>query len=158
MRLDAAKASLKTKAITDAFDGIGLTDDTAMPRCRGNVEPVAWEYHVASQLMRCAKKRREKAQAAAVEAGVIFDHKAEPEAVDTNRQVYRGAVVEVTLAVSPGQDSFDIEGFVSGLLKAGVKPALIKRLTTKHTLAGNRIHTFRSSLVVAKSGAATPDA
>ena len=150
MRLDAAKASLKTEAITNAFEGIGTTEETAMPRCRGNVEPIAWEYHAASQLLRLAKKRREKAQAAAVEAGVIFDHKLEPEAVGTNRQVYRGAVIEVTLAVGPGQDIVDHEGFVAGLLKAGVKPALIKRLTAKHTLAGNPIHTFRSSLVIGK--------
>ena len=158
MRLDAAKASLKTEAITKAFESIGYTEETAMPRCRGNVEPIAWEYHAASQLLRLAEKRRKKAQAAAVEAGVIFDHKLEPEEVGTNRQVYRGPVIEVTLAVSPSQDSFDHAGFVAALLKAGVKPALITRLTAKHTRVGNPIHTFRSSLVVGKSPAAEPNA
>ena len=149
MPLDASQAIGKTDAINAAFASIGYVNGSAMPRCRRAKELVAWEYHLASHLLRVAETRRKKAHADAVKAAVIFDHEKFPEPVGTNRLVYAGEVVEISVSVAAPIAGVDHVAFVVDLLKAGVKPALIKRLTAKHTTETRPAHKFVSSLVTA---------
>jgi hypothetical protein len=84
MTLDAAKANALTAAISAAFAAIGTTAATKMPPSKRNTEAVAWEYFVASLLARLAEGRRKRAHAAAVKAGVLFDHEKQPLPVGSN--------------------------------------------------------------------------
>ena len=153
MPLDVARATSTTESLNGAFREIGYGPGTAMPHCRVKHEPAAWEYHVASHLLRIAETRRKRAHAAAVRAGVIFDHERAPEPVGTNRLVYSGPLVEIGVAVAAPIEGIDHAGFVADLLRAGVKPALVKRLTTKHTTETRPAHKFTSSLRTDAAGA-----
>ena len=147
--LNVLKANAKTGAINDAFAAIGRTDPTDMPRSKLNTEPAAWEYHVASHLLRLAEARKKKAHAAAVKAGVIFDHEKEPMPVGTNTLTYAGNVVEISVAVTTPSTRLDAAAFVDDLAAAGVKRALLERLTGEHTKESRAPHKFTSSLVTA---------
>lgn len=169
MPLDATGILTKTEAINGAFHAIGFSGDTTIPRVRtpakGKVKSpaakkrgvdaasaktlAAWEYHVASQLLRIAETRREKAHEAAVKAGVLFDHKEKPEPVGTLRVVYAGTVIEIRLQVVEPIAKLDDVNFIADLVKAGVKPAVLNRLATKHTKVMRPAHKFMSSLVSA---------
>lgn len=169
MPLDATGILTKTEAINGAFHAIGFAGDTTIPRVRtpakGKAKApaakkrgadaasgktlAAWEYHVASQLLRIAETRRERAHEAAVKAGVLFDHKAKPEPVGTLRVVYAGAVIEIRLQVVAPIEQLDPVGFIADLGKAGVSLAVLKRLSAKHTKIMRAAHKFTSSLVSA---------
>jgi hypothetical protein len=113
----------------------------------GAQEESAYEYHVASQLSRFAEARKRKAHAAAVKAGVMFDHLKDPMEPGTAQVVYAGAVIEISVAVGQPVAGIDHDGFVEGLLLAGVKLSLIKRLSARHATDTRPAHTFTSSLV-----------
>lgn len=110
-------------------------------------EASALEYHVASQLNREADARKKKAVAAAIRSGVLFDHLKEPMEPGTSQVIYSGRSVEISVAVGQPIEGVDHDGFVDGLLAAGVKPALIKRLAAKHATETRPAHRFTSSLV-----------
>jgi hypothetical protein len=116
-------------------------------RASTDVRVVAREYHDASVGLRDAEARRKKATAAAVKLGVLPDHERFPLPVGTAEVVYAddGLVISVTV-VAP-ITGWDHAGFVADLLKAGVKPALIKRLDKKHRTETRPAHKFVSSLV-----------
>jgi len=145
--LDAPSANAKAAAINESFAAIGGTGDTRMPRAKGNSEPIAWEYHVASHLLRLADARKKKAQAAAVKAGVIFDHEKQPLCVGTNALVYAGEVVEIVVSVTTAATRLDTAGLFDAFEKAGLKRALIDRLVAKFTSDNRPPHKFVSTLV-----------
>jgi hypothetical protein len=147
MPLDAARAQTLTEAIKAAFDAIGTEGRTSMPPSSSNTDPIAWEYHVASLLLRYAEKRRERATKAAVKAGVLFDHTESPLPIGTERDIYEGKVLAIGVSVVEPQVKFDDEAFVLDLAKAGVKPAVLKRLRHKHTHPFKPIHRFSSRLL-----------
>jgi hypothetical protein len=147
--LDTTRANAKTAAFNEAFAAIGNSIATGMPRSKGNLEPVAWEYHVASHLQRIATARKSKAEKEAVKSGVLFDPEKNPMPVGTNGNIYRGEVVEIGVSVTTPQTRFDAAGFIADLIDAGVRPALIKRLTDKHTLENRAPHKFTSAFVTA---------
>jgi len=109
----------------------------------------AWEYHEASLALRADEVRRTKAQAAAVKAGVLPDHLKFPRPVGTNEVVYADGVLVISVTVFAPIAGVDHAGYVEDLLKAGVKPALIKRLDKKHRTETRPAHKFTSSLVSA---------
>ena len=146
MPIDAARVS---DALTASFAEIGVATSIMQPRSRKNTEPFAWEYHVASLLLRLAEARRRRAIKAAVGAGVIFDHEKEPLAPGSDQVVYAGDVVEIRVAVATPASVLDVPAFLADLAKAGVKPALITRLTNKHTHDNRAPHKFTSSIVAA---------
>lgn len=152
MPLDSTKAITKTEAINAAFLAIGTAgdSDTAMPRERGAkipTEPIAWEVLASKHLRKAAEARYERAVKAAIKAGVIFDHKKAPLPDGTSKVVYKGTIVRIDLAVTTGRAGLDIEGFVEGVIKAGLKPALVTRLLAKHATTTAAPHEFTPSLV-----------
>ena len=146
MPLDAAKATAKINAIIQAFDAIGVVEPTRQPRSRRNNEPVAWEFYVATHLAKLAEARKRQAIAAAVAAGVLFDHEKEPMAVGTERDVYAGDVVQIALVVSNPSRKLDVPGFVDALEKAGVKRKLLLETAEQHTTDSRAPHRFTASL------------
>jgi hypothetical protein len=152
MPLDATRATSKTTAINDALAAIGVEGDTAMPRCKARgvalaEERAAYRLFVAGHCRRRAETEWNAALALAVETGVIFDHREDPEPVGTDRVVFAGLVTEIRVTVAAPIAGVDHAGFVADLLKAGVKPALIKRLTGKHATETRPAHSFKPSLV-----------
>lgn len=131
-----------------------LADDSANARARARAlfsnDPqvaVAWKYHETSLALRAAEVERTKAHAAAVKAGVLFDHLTNPEPVGTSRVVYADTAVAITVTVYAPIVGVDHAGYVADLLKAGVKPALIKRLERKHRTETRPAHKFTTSVV-----------
>ncbi len=147
MPLDVAAATSLTERLNEAFAAIGASNGTAPPRKVNAAEAAAYEYHVSSHLLRIAETRRKRAHAAAVKAGVMFDHERAPEPVGTERVVYAGALVEVSVTVAAPVQGLDHLAFVVGLLEAGVKPALVKRLQARHATETRPSHRFSSTLV-----------
>ncbi len=147
--LDTAAANAKTTAINNAYAAIGNEGDTKSPRAKGNTAPIAWEYHVASHLSRIADARKKKAHAAAVKAGVIFDHEKQPWPFCTNALVYAGEVVEISVSVTTPTSRVDLPALLNDLEKAGLKRWKIDSLVVKHTTDSRTPHKFTSSLVTA---------
>lgn len=139
----------KIEALNAAFAAIGTPagNGTAMPRSRRNLEPIAWEYLAAKHLAKIATARYEKAAREAIKAGVLFDHKAEPQPEGTSSVVYDGDVVRIVLSVTAGRPSIDHDSFCDDLAKRGVDAKILNSLTAKHTSPGSPPHTFTPSLV-----------
>lgn len=146
MPLDATKANAKTEALNDAFATIGMSGLTLMPRSKGNLEPLAWEFHVAAHLVRLADARKKKAQAAAVKAGVMFDPEKQPMAIGTNALIYAGEVVEIAVSVTTPATRLDQDGLIAGLEKAGMKREKINALINANTYENRAPHKFVSTL------------
>jgi hypothetical protein len=145
MPLDAAKTLPKIGAaetINEAFAAIRFPNTARNARDR-----LAEEYWASSLLSRNADARREKAKRAAVTGGVLPDHLARPYPVGTSETVYAGATVTINLKVVPQADRVNTAALVAALEKAGVKPALLKRLVKKHTEKFGGAHIFTASLV-----------
>ena len=150
MTLTVAQATAKTTAINDAFAAIGLTaPDTKMPRSPNNREPVAWEVLTSCLLVQLGERRKTAAIKAAITAGVMFDHKKTPRAAETDKLVYDGDVVRIDLHVGTGSAGIDHDAFVAGLLKGGVKLALIDRLHRECATKTADPHKFTPSIVTA---------
>lgn len=153
MASTVATATAKTDCIIDTFTGIGKADGSDMPRWSGDkadkaAGEAAWEYHVASALLRLAENRRTAAIKAAIKLGVMFDHKKEPLPAGSNRVVYQGPIVEIAVAVADGgRAGLFVDGFVADLVKAKVDPKLVERLRLKNRTETAPSHSFTSSLV-----------
>jgi hypothetical protein len=146
--LTATKANALTQAISDAFAAIGVAGDTRMPRSSANREPVAWEYHVASHLVRVAEARKSLAVREAIAAEVMFDPAKQPMAVGTsNALIYAGDVVEIAVSVTTALTRVNVDAFIAGLIKAKVSPALCERLRGQCTVANRAPHKFSSGFV-----------
>jgi hypothetical protein len=149
MPLDAARANAKTEALNTAFASIGKAGDTVMPRSKGNLEPLAWEYLVASHLKRLAEARKKKAHGEAVKAGVIFDHEKQPAPIGTKALVYAGEVVEIAVNVTTPTTNLDLPAFTEELQKY-MDQKVINRLLNKHTHENRAPHEFVATLATTR--------
>jgi hypothetical protein len=147
--LNPTTALAKTTAINNAFAAIGHTDDTKMPRgAKLNTEPLAWNYHVASHLLRLAEAAKALAVREAVKASVMFDPAKSPLPVGTsNALVYAGDVVEIAVSVTTPATRLDVEAFITALIKAKVSPALLEKTRGACTVENRAPHKFTSGLV-----------
>ena len=151
MPLDAARAVVKTQAITDAFAEIGTVSRTAMPRCTLKAAALAralaaWKLHIAGQLRRLAESAWQQALAGAIKTGTIPDAAKAPEPVGTDRIVYTGQSVIIRLVVVKPIVQVDHAAYVADALAAGVDPKLLRRLEKKHTSETRPAHRFTTSL------------
>jgi len=150
MPMKPAIAAQKTTAIHDAFAAIGAAGETAMPRSKGNREPVAWEYYVACELSSYAETRKKKAIKAAQLADVVFDPEKQPLVPGTSAIVYSGDVVEIKVEVGNPQTRLDMKPFVESLEKAGLDRKKIDALVAKHTIPNRAPHKFRAELATSR--------
>src|SRR5206468_147218 len=93
-----AKNTLVDK-LNMCFAKLGVANGTAMPKSSSNTEPVAWELWCAHHVLTLANKRKEKAEQAAVKAGVIPDKERNPQPAGTKSVIYNGDVVSIALEV-----------------------------------------------------------
>jgi hypothetical protein len=148
MTLTSAAAVVKTTRINLAFARIGNEEDTAMPKSRNNMDPIAWELFIAQHLCRIGDARKKKAVQAAQDAGIIFDPAKDPRPAGTDAMIYQSDAVRVMLKVATPASSIDHVAWVAGLLTQ--KPMLAKLaavLTKNHTQTARAAHTFAASLV-----------
>lgn len=140
-------ANALTKSINDAFAEIGKSPSTAMPRSKGNLEPLAWDYFIAAGLASAAEKRKNDAAKACITAGIMFDHKKQPLGEGTHAKVYEGDVVRIKVDVGTPGKRFDADAFRADLEAKGVDRKLLLKLTEKHTLDNAAPHKFVAELV-----------
>ncbi len=112
-----------------------------------SVRAAALEYHEASVGLRDAEARRKRATVVAVRLGILPDHEKHPLPVGTCEVVYADDGLVISVTVLEPIAGIDHAGYVADLLKAGVKPAVIKRLDKRHKTETRPAHRFTSSLV-----------
>ena len=144
--LDVARANTLTDQFAMAFNEIGHTGESKMPRSKRNDEPIAWEFHVAMHLARLAEARKEKARKNAVKLGVIFDPEKSPLVPGTNALVYAGEVVEIAVSVTTPATRVDVVALGVALVKSGVKEATFARLLKAATVENRAPHKFTATL------------
>jgi hypothetical protein len=140
--LTISQANAKTTSITDAFADIGNTGETVMPRSKAFLDPIAWRFLVAKLLRKAAEAEEGAAIKEAIKAGVLFDHKKNPEESDTARVVYDGEAVRIDLTVGTGRAGIDHDKFVAGLVLAKVDPKLLARLALNCATVTAPPHSF----------------
>jgi hypothetical protein len=148
MPLATEAAVVKTGRINNAFARIGNEEDTAIPKTRNNMDPIAWELFIAQHLCRIADARKKRAVKAAEDAGIVFDPATEPRPAGTTALIYQSDSVLVTLKVATPVKSIDHVAWVAALL--GHRPrlaALAAVLDRDHTVYARAAHTFAASLV-----------
>ncbi len=146
MPLSRAAANDLVGAINADFSGIGASDETAMPASKRNTEPVAYEYYLASHLLRLAEARKKNAIKAAYREHVLFDPEKSPLPTGTHALVYAGDMVEIDVDVGTPATRLDLDGFLTDLETHRVKRDLLKRLVTKHTKDNRAPHKFNATL------------
>jgi hypothetical protein len=109
----------------------------------------ALEYHEASVGLRDAEARRKRAHATAVRLDILPNHMQFPMPVGTAEVVYSDGQIMITVTVAAPITGIDHEGFIAGLLKAGIKASLLRRLQKKYATATAPAHKFISSSVSA---------
>lgn len=145
--LNSTEVNLLMNKVNKAFDNIGKTNGTVMPKSERNTEQVAYEMHIATHLARLAEGRKDAAYKAAMAAGVIPNYREEPRDAGTKESIYCGDVVTIALNVRRGSTQIDGVRLVQDLLESGVDQALVARLATKHTKTSAAPHVFTTLLV-----------
>ena len=146
MAMTSVQANKLTNAINSAFGKIGDSNGTKLPKTESNTDPIAYEYHVASQLDRIAKKRKENAEKACIKEGVMFDSTEHPRKAGTNETVYTGDNVVISVSVNNATDRLDTKMFIAELIEGGVDRALITRAEEVSTKKTRAPHKFTSTL------------
>ena len=121
-------------------------DDTSKRRNISVKDTCALDWHLKAQAKRTATADKDKATRECVRLGVLFDHEKHPKPAGYEGVVYRGAAVTISLKVGNPGDVLDVESFLESLGKH-LKPAVIRRLVTRHRSATAAPHSFSSTLV-----------
>ena len=145
--LQVKKPTLLLNQMRNSFDLLGRGDQ--QPDSNSAREDAAWEYAVASELMRMAKVRKDKAQRAAVEAGALPDTSVETRPPGTHEIVYDGEWVQLMLKVNQPTVATDVTAFEQALRDRKVKQSVIdasKEAAQKVNKAPHQLSAvFRSS-------------
>lgn len=136
-------------AMNVAFDAIGTSAETKMPRRKGgdNRASIAWEYFVSWYLASRARVRHETAKKHAAVAGIIFDHVNHPREEGTNEEIYHGEHVSVWLEVKRGYTRVDPDRMSTYLINKGVDPKLVTDAYMHASTKTRPAHEFKPSLV-----------
>jgi hypothetical protein len=120
MALSSRVSNRLVDVMNTTFASIGYATGMKMPKCESNLATIAWEFFVAKHVLALATKRKDNAEKAAKEAGVLFDNEKDPH-TPGRIVTFSGEVVGVIAEIkSPGQ-RVNIDLFAEHLIKAGVK-------------------------------------
>lgn len=132
--------------INVAFSRIGNTNGTQMPESFDNKEPIAWDLFVAQHLRSLADKRKEAAEKAAAQAGVINDKDTNP--LPQGRAVlHAGDVVVVQVEVRKPTERVNVDKLIGYLTRNGVKPSLLDEALIMASTTTKPAHVYTSALV-----------
>ena len=129
-----------------AFEKIGFT----IPPIKispGNRDPIAYELFVAQFLEDCAKTRKERALAKAIEHNIAFDHKVHPSNDLGIYNLYNSELVSVDVEVKRGAQRIDPKAFAAALIAQKVDVSIVQSAQITATKYNANSHSFRATLV-----------
>jgi hypothetical protein len=130
-----------------AFANIGRKNGTTLPQTQNNREPGAYDLFVAQHLVALANKRKDAAEKAAVQDGVIPDKEKDPRPEGTKEITFTGEHVQVMLSVSTAASRVDITKVMTYLLSRGVSASLVKEAVDLATTKNRPAHVFSTVLL-----------
>jgi hypothetical protein len=146
MSLSSRAKNKLVDAINTCFASIGYAAGMKMPKCESNLASIAWEYFVAKHVLSLANKRKDNAEKAAIEAGVLFDAEKNPH--QPGREVaFNGEIVVVAVEVKKPSERVNIIVFAQALAAQGVKQSVIDSARTAATTTSRPAHVFTPYLV-----------
>jgi hypothetical protein len=116
MPMSTTDQNLLISNINKIMSDIGRTTDGTIIAARTNKGKAAAELHIAGHMFARAKLRLDAAKEAAVESGVLFDHRSEPREPGTHEIVYDDGTTTVWVTVKNGGTSFKGELMYKHLL------------------------------------------
>jgi hypothetical protein len=146
MSLSSRVKNKLVDAMNTCFASIGHAAGMKMPKCESNMAPAAWEYFVAKHVLSLANKRKENAEKAAIEAGVLFDSEKTPHQPG-REMTFSGEIIAVALEVKKASERVNIGMFASILLARGVKQSIIDEARVAATTTSRPAHVFTPYLV-----------
>jgi len=133
--------------INTAFGNIGNVTGMKMPRSDANQAPHAWEYWIACHLASLANKRKERAEQAAVRAGVLIDKEKDPHPAGTRDLIFNGDIVSIVLEVRKAAERVDPDEMIKQLIKLGVDEDMLLSVREAATKPSRPAHVFTAFLV-----------
>lgn len=146
--LTSKVASTYLDKVRKSFRDIGHKNGTATPPTQSNLDPVAWEVYLSTELERQAKIRRDNAIKHAIETGVMFDHKEKPLPPGTEQTIYNGEIVQVSVRVNNASNRFDHGKLKGVLLRHGVSADEVDSIYEECMVEGAASHSFRATPIV----------
>lgn len=129
-------------AMNTTFKSIGNANGMRMPKSGNNQEPLAWEFAVAKHLVTLANKRKDDAETACVEAGMIPNKLTNPQPPGKYGMVFVGEVAGITLEVRNSSPRIDARAMTEYLIAHGVKRALIEEAIKETSKTTRPAHVF----------------
>lgn len=149
MALSSRQKNKLVDNINVAFDSVGSSNGTRMPKCESNLAPVAYEYWLAQHLASRANKRKEQAEKRAIDAGVLFDKDKHPREPGTRETIYACEIVSVNVEVRNPATRVDVSALLKFLAEKGVNQKLLDVALEQAQTRNKPAHVFTSALVVA---------
>jgi hypothetical protein len=146
MSLSSRVKNKLVDSINTCFASIGHAAGMKMPKCESNLAPAAWEYFVAKHVYSLAGKRKDAAEKAAIEAGVIFDSEKTPHQPG-REMTFNGEIIAIALQVREGSERVNVVAFEAQLRILGVKQSIIDKAREAATTTSRPAHIFTPYLV-----------
>jgi predicted lipoprotein len=147
MALSSRVKNKLTDTVNTCFAKIGAVNGTKMPASGNNREPIAYELWLAHQLATLANKRKTRAEAEAVKAGIINDKEKEPKPAGTREVLFNGDVVSVQLEVRQPTTRVDHEKLVDFLVNKGVNLKWLQEAVEHASTETRPAHVFSTMLI-----------
>jgi hypothetical protein len=153
MALTARAKNTLVDKLNTCFAKLGTSNGTGMPKSSSNAEPLAWELWCAHHILTLANKRKEKAEQAAVKAGVIPDKERDPQPAGTKSVIYNGEVVSIGLEVRQPSTRVSTDKLLNYLADHGVHQELLERAVESATSTTRPAHVFTTMLITNEASA-----
>jgi len=147
--MSSNRPSMILDAVKEAFNSMGqISKYKTMnpPAGLSNTGQIAWEYHVASELERLARARKQHAHELCVDAGVMFDHIKHPKPPGTEEIIYDDDFVQVQVKVNKATEVVDQKQLMIELQKRGVPLTTLRESAEAATRYNKAAHMFRTIL------------
>jgi len=148
MPLTELDAMMLESAIQQAFRNIGTkTEGTTQPHSGNNIEPIAWEYYVASLLNTVSNARLKAATKKALAADIIIDKEQSEHLAGELFTMWSGQIVATECKVTKGRLYID-EGLLrKALIAADIDPASANGIIEASKKEGKPPHSFTAKLI-----------
>ncbi len=138
--------------INTTFASLGHANGMRMPKSQNNHEAVAWELWTAKHVLSLAEKRKDAAERAAAQAGVINDKERDPLPAGTRAICYHGDIVDVQVEVRNASKRVNVDVMADYLVGKGVKQSLVDAARSAATKETKPAHVFTPMLVTEDVG------
>jgi hypothetical protein len=147
MSMSSRQRNTLVDKLNTSFAKLGTANGTVMPKSTSNLEPIAWNLWCAHHLATLANKRKERAEADAVKAGVIIDKEKDPQPAGTRTVLYNGDLVSVALEVRQPATRVSTDKVIEYLANHGVPGGLLDDAVAHATSTTRPAHVFSTMLI-----------